>query len=207
MPKAKHLELKEDGEILELRRLRDNVAALSTGARKMASEKLLADVAALADAAKSMQATDYEDPWNGQCMDADPDLETMLKRFSEIEQERVALEARLKENATKAEALVGEEGMLLQKWTSMGLKSMKFQGRTFYVQTEQWLFRKADADKKKALTALRRAKLGQFITESANAQSLRGWLRDRLESGKGIPAGIAKYYEKKARTSLRSRKA
>ena len=78
-----------------------------------------------------------------------------------------------------------------EEFAQYGIQNIKTAaGQTVYLNRE--IFAKLVGDHKKALTAFRRAGLGDFVKESVNAQTLRAYVREMDEV---LPKGLQPYID------------
>ena len=101
------------------------------------------------------------------------------------------LEAELRR---QKDVLAKREEQLLTAFARDGIQNIKTaSGQTVYLNRE--LFARLVGDPKKAHTALRRAKLGDFIKQTVNAQTLKAYVREKEECGEAIPKGLQPFID------------
>ena len=78
-------------------------------------------------------------------------------------------------------------------------------GITLYPHTQLWLF-PGDGGRESVCSALKRARLGEFVKEDYNTAKLSAWGRERIASGQDLPPSIKKVVVEDVRVSLRGRR-
>jgi len=115
-------------------------------------------------------------------------LSDLVKDYADMTAERRRLEGEV--NQLKI-TLANLEEKLVGEFAQAGIQNVKTSaGQTVYLNRE--IFAKLVGDPKKARTALRRAGLGDFVKETVNSQTLRGWVREMDEV---IPKGLQPYID------------
>ena len=115
-------------------------------------------------------------------------ISDLVTEYAELTEQRRKLEAEVKRLATD---LAGREEVLVEEFAKAGIQNIKTQtGQTVYLNRE--IFAKLVGDHKKALTAFRRAGLGDFVKESVNANTLRAYVREMDEV---LPKGLQPYID------------
>ena len=115
-------------------------------------------------------------------------LSTLVAEFADLTEQRRKLEVEVKKLATD---LAAREERLVQEFGQAGIQNIKTAtGQTIYLNRE--IFAKLVGDQKKALTAFRRAGLGDFVKETVNANTLRAWVREMDEV---LPKGLQPYVD------------
>ena len=115
-------------------------------------------------------------------------ISDLVTEYAELTERRRNLEAEVKRLATD---LAGREEVLVEEFAKTGIQNIKTQnGQTVYLDRE--IFAKLVGDHKKALTAFRRAGLGDFVKESVNANTLRAYVREMDEV---LPKGLQPYID------------
>ena len=113
---------------------------------------------------------------------------TLVSEYANLTKKRRDLEAEA--NRLKTELLAIEE-KLVEEFSQAGVQNVKTTaGQTVYLNRE--IFAKLVGDHKKALTAFRRAGLGDFVKESVNANTLRAYVREMDEV---LPKGLQPYID------------
>jgi uncharacterized linocin/CFP29 family protein len=115
-------------------------------------------------------------------------LSTLVSEFADLTEQRRKLEVEVKKLATD---LAAREEKLVEGFAQAGIQNIKTAtGQTIYLNRE--IFAKLVGDQKKALTAFRRAGLGDFVKETVNANTLRAWVREMDEV---LPKGLQPYID------------
>ena len=115
-------------------------------------------------------------------------ISDLVTEYAELTERRRNLEAEVKRLATD---LAAREEMLVEEFAKAGIQNIKTKtGQTVYLNRE--IFAKLVGDHKKALTAFRRAGLGDFVKESVNANTLRAYVREMDEV---LPKGLQPYID------------
>ena len=115
-------------------------------------------------------------------------LSTLVSEYAALTDKRRKLEAEVKKLASE---LVVREERLVEQFAQAGIQNIKTKsGQTVYLNRE--IFAKLIGDHKKALTAFRRAGLGDFVKETVNAQTLRAYVREMDEV---LPKGLLPYID------------
>ena len=115
-------------------------------------------------------------------------ISDLVTEYAELTEKRRNLEAEVKRLATD---LAAREEMLVEAFAKAGIQNIKTKtGQVVYLNRE--VFAKLVGDHKKALTAFRRAGLGDFVKESVNANTLRAYVREMDEV---LPEGLQPYID------------
>ena len=115
-------------------------------------------------------------------------ISDLVTEYADLTEQRRKLEAEVKRLATD---LAAREEVLVEEFAKAGIQNIKTQtGQTVYLNRE--IFAKLVGDHKKALTAFRRAGLGDFVKESVNANTLRAYVREMDEV---LPKGLQPYID------------
>lgn len=78
--------------------------------------------------------------------------------------------------------------------TEMGVDKLSLEGRTFSIR-EYFYPKPKDGMKELAMKALKRAKLGMFVTESTNSRTLGAFIKDLQKEGKPIPKVFNEFFD------------
>ena len=115
-------------------------------------------------------------------------ISDLVTEYAELTEKRRKLEAEVKR---LAHDLATREEVLVEEFAQAGIQNIKTAtGQTVYLNRE--IFAKLVGDHKKALTAFRRAGLGDFVKESVNANTLRAYVREMDEV---LPKGLQPYID------------
>jgi hypothetical protein len=126
-----------------------------------------------------------------------------LKRFVALEARRKELEQEI--DTIKAEAAELEQS-LMPEFEQEGVDRISVDGRTVYVERKLWAKAK-NGDKQAVCTALKRARLGDFVQLSYNSNSLSGFIRELDREGRAMSPGLAKVLEVSEVFKLRTRRS
>jgi hypothetical protein len=126
-----------------------------------------------------------------------------LKRFVALEERRRALEAEIE--AVKAEA-AELEALLLPQFEQSGLERVAIDGRTVYVERKLWAKAK-DGDKAAVCKALKRCRLGDYVEETFNTNSLSAYVRELDREGRPLPPSLATVLDVSEVFRLRTRRS
>jgi len=114
-------------------------------------------------------------------------MSDLVTEYAELTEKRRKLEAEVKRLATD---LAAREEVLVEEFAKAGIQNIKTKTGTVYLNRE--IFAKLVGDHKKALTAFRRAGLGDFVKETVNANTLRAYVREMDEV---LPKGLQPYID------------
>ena len=126
-----------------------------------------------------------------------------LKRFVALEERRRALEAEVDTIKAEASEL---EGRLLPQFEQSGLERVSIDGRTVYVERKLWAKPK-DGDKPAVCKALKRARLGDYVEETFNTNSLSAYVRELDREGRAMPPSLAGVLDVSEIFKLRTRRS
>lgn len=126
-----------------------------------------------------------------------------LKRFVSLEERRRQLEAEI--DTIKAEA-AELEGVLLPQFEQGGFEKVSIDGRTVYVERKLWAKAK-DGDKTAVCQALKRARLGDYVEETFNTNSLSAYVRELDREGRPLPPSLREVLEVSEIFKLRTRRS
>ena len=110
-----------------------------------------------------------------------------IKTYAKLDNERRALEDKLKKVKAKIEAA---EPRVMDFFQKMGLDRLTVSGVTVYVQRQLWAGREDDVTHEQAAAALKKAKLGEYAAPRVNTQSLSAYLRELDEAGTEMPKAL-----------------
>jgi hypothetical protein len=125
-----------------------------------------------------------------------------LKRFVALEERRRQLEAEI--DTIKAEATELEE-RLLPQFEQSGMERVSIDGRTVYVERKLWAKAK-DGDKPAVCKALN-CRLGDYVEETFNTNSLSAYVRELDREGRTLPPSLAAVLDVSEVFKLRTRRS
>ena len=125
-----------------------------------------------------------------------------LKRFVALEERRRQLETEV--DSIKAEAAELEQ-RLLPQFEQSGTERIAIDGRTVYVERKLWAKAK-DGDKVGVCKALKRCRLGDYVEETFNTNSLSAYVRELDRESKLLPPTLATVLDVSEVFKLRTRK-
>lgn len=126
-----------------------------------------------------------------------------LKRFVALEERRRQLETEV--DSIKAEA-AELEGRLLPQFEQSGMERVAIDGRTVYVERKLWAKAK-DGDKPSVCKALKRCRLGDYVEETYNTNSLSAYVRELDREGRQMPPSLVAVLEVSEVFKLRTRRS
>lgn len=126
-----------------------------------------------------------------------------LKRFVALEERRRQLETEV--DSIKAEA-AELEGLLLPQFEQSGMERVAIDGRTVYVERKLWAKAK-DGDKPSVCKALKRCRLGDYVEETFNTNSLSAYVRELDREGRQMPPSLIAVLEVSEVFKLRTRRS
>jgi len=126
-----------------------------------------------------------------------------LKRFVALEERRKQLEAEV--DSIKAEA-AELEGLLLPQFEQSGMERVAIDGRTVYVERKLWAKAK-DGDKPSVCKALKRCRLGDYVEETFNTNSLSAYVRELDREGRQMPPSLVAVLDVSEVFKLRTRRS
>jgi hypothetical protein len=126
-----------------------------------------------------------------------------LKRFVALEEQRHRLETEI--DTIKAEAAELER-RLLPQFEQSGTERIAIDGRTVYVERKLWAKPK-DGDKPAVCKALKRCRLGDYVEETFNTNSLSAYVRELDREERPLPPTLAAVLEVSEVYKLRTRKS
>lgn len=112
-------------------------------------------------------------------------MSRLVHEYRSLRDEKDAVEERLKAINGRISALREKElpGIMIDN----EIQKMSFKGvGTIYLETDVYAHIRAD-DKPEAFAWFHNNGLGDLITETINWRTLRGWVKDRQESGEEVP--------------------
>jgi len=124
-----------------------------------------------------------------------------LKQFIQLERRRRELEAEI--DTIKAES-AELEASLLPQFEQAGMERVAIDGRTVYIERKLWAKAK-NGDKQAVCKALKRARLGDYVSETYNSNSLSAYVRELDREGRSMSPGLAKVLEVSEVFKLRTR--
>jgi len=162
-------------------------------AKNTVDEKVMAALAAKADV-----VTTVLQQLKGDAMNTEE-----LKRFVALEERRRQLEAEV--DTLKAEAAELEQ-RLLPQFEQEGFEKITVDGRTVYVERRLWAKAK-DGDKAAVCKALKRARLGDYVEETFNTNSLSAYVRELDREDRALPPSLREVLEVSEVFKLRTRRS
>lgn len=126
-----------------------------------------------------------------------------LKRFVALEERRRQLEAEV--DSVKAEAAELEQ-RLLPQFEQSGMERVFIDGRTVYIERKLWA-RAKDGDKHAVCRALKRCRLGDYVEETFNTNSLSAYVRELDREERPLPPALAAVLEVSEVFKLRTRRS
>jgi len=126
-----------------------------------------------------------------------------LKRFVALEERRRELEADV--DTVKAETAELEQ-RLLPQFEQGGFEKVSIDGRTVYIERKLWAKAKA-GDKGAVCKALKRCRLGDYVEETFNTNSLSAYVRELDREGKPLSAPLAAVLDVSEVFKLRTRRS
>jgi len=126
-----------------------------------------------------------------------------LKRFVALEERRKQLEAEVETIKAESSEL---EVRLLPQFEQSGTERIAIDGRTVYVERKLWAKAK-DGDKPSVCKALKRCRLGDYVEETFNTNSLSAFVRELDREGKQLSPALAAVLEISEIFKLRTRRS
>jgi hypothetical protein len=126
-----------------------------------------------------------------------------LKRFVALEERRRQLEAEVDTIKTETAEL---EQRLLPQFELEGFEKISIDGRTVYVERKLWAKAK-DVNKAAVCKALKRARLGDYVEETFNTNSLSAYVRELDREDRPLPLGLRDVLEVSEVFKLRTRRS
>lgn len=126
-----------------------------------------------------------------------------LKRFVSLEERRRQLEAEIDTIKAEASEL---EGRLLPQFEQAGMERVSIDGRTVYIERKLWAKAK-EGDKPAVCKALKRCRLGDYVEETFNTNSLSAYVRELDREGRKMPPSLAAVLEVSEVFKLRTRRS
>ena len=126
-----------------------------------------------------------------------------LRSYVTLEQQRLDLEAQVEAIKTETAEL---ETLLLPQFEQEAIERISIDGRTVYVERKLWAKAK-DGDKPAVCKALKRCRLGDYVEETYNTNSLSAYIRELDREGKPLSQALATVLEISEVFKLRTRKS
>ena len=126
-----------------------------------------------------------------------------LKRFVALEERRKQLEDEV--DGIKAEA-AELESALMPQFEQAGIERVSIDGRTVYIERKLWAKAK-DGDKPAVCKALKRCRLGDYVEETFNTNSLSAYVRELDREGKPLSPALASVLDVSEVFKLRTRRS
>jgi hypothetical protein len=126
-----------------------------------------------------------------------------LKRFVALEERRRQLEAEI--DTIKAEA-AELEALLLPQFEQSGMERVAIDGRTVYIERKLWA-KARDGDKAAVCKALKRCRLGDYVEQTFNSNSLSAYVRELDREGRPLPPSLREVLEVSEVFKLRTRRS
>ena len=126
-----------------------------------------------------------------------------LKRFVALEERRRQLEAEVETIRAEATEL---EQRLLPQFEQEGFEKISIDGRTVYVERKLWA-KARDGNKAAVCKALKRARLGDYVEETFNTNSLSAYVRELDREERPLPPSLREVLEVSEVFKLRTRRS
>lgn len=126
-----------------------------------------------------------------------------LRTFVTLEQQRLDLEIQI--DAIKRET-AELEAALLPQFEQDAIDRISIDGRTVYVERKLWAKAK-DGDKPSVCKALKRCRLGDYVEETFNTNSLSAYVRELDREGRPLPPSLATVLDVSEVFKLRTRRS
>jgi hypothetical protein len=126
-----------------------------------------------------------------------------LRTYVNLEQQRLDLEAQI--DAIKKET-AELEAALLPQFEQDAIDRISIDGRTVYVERKLWAKAK-DGDKPAVCKALKRSRLGDYVEETYNTNSLSAYIRELDREGKQLSPSLATVLDISEVFKLRTRRS
>jgi hypothetical protein len=126
-----------------------------------------------------------------------------LKRFIALDDRRRQLEAEI--DSVKAEVAELEQ-LLLPEFERNGVERVSIDGKTIYLERKLWAKAK-DGDKAAVCKALKRCRLGDYVEETFNTNSLSAYVRELDREGRDLPPSLREVLEVSEVFKLRTRRS
>jgi hypothetical protein len=126
-----------------------------------------------------------------------------LKRFVALDERRHELEAEI--DTIKAEAAELEQ-RLLPEFERSGMERVSIDGRTVYIERKLWAKAKA-GDRAAVCKALKRCRLGDYVEETFNTNSLSAYVRELDREERQMPPTLAAVLDVSEVFKLRTRRS
>ena len=126
-----------------------------------------------------------------------------LRTYVTLEQQRLDLEAQVEAIKKETAEL---ETLLLPQFEQEAIERISIDGRTVYVERKLWAKAK-DGDKPAVCKALKRCRLGDYVEETYNTNSLSAYIRELDREGKPLSQALATVLEISEVFKLRTRKS
>lgn len=128
--------------------------------------------------------------------------DALLDRIILIDAERASVKARgeeLLEERLKIEAI------LLDQFGESGTESIKKPTGTIFLRRQLWAKAK-DGDKVRALAALKKAKMKEFISEGFNTNQISAYAREAEKNGEELPKAFLVGFDVNEKFEIRTRR-
>ncbi len=126
-----------------------------------------------------------------------------LRRFVALEERRRQLEAEIETVKAQTSEL---EQALLPQFEQSGMERVSIDGRTVYIERKLWAKAK-DGDKPAVCKALKRCRLGDYVEETFNTNSLSAYVRELDREGRPLPPSLATVLDVSEVFKLRTRRS
>ena len=126
-----------------------------------------------------------------------------LKRFVALEERRRQLEAEVETIRAEATEL---EQRLLPQFEQEGFEKISIDGRTVYVERKLWA-KARDGNKAAVCKALKRARLGDYVEETFNTNSLSAYVRELDREERPLPPSLREVLDVSEVFKLRTRRS
>lgn len=98
---------------------------------------------------------------------------TLFERFIKIEEEKIALEEKLKSVKAKRDDLADK---IMSSFEKQGIDNIRINGRTVYIQRQIWAGH--NGDKQATCDAFKDAGLDEYISDNFNTQQISAYVRE-----------------------------
>ena len=126
-----------------------------------------------------------------------------LKRFVALEERRRQLRPRSTPSKPKPR---NSNNVCCPQFEQGGFEKVSIDGRTVYVERKLWAKAK-DGDKAAVCKALKRARLGDYVEETFNTNSLSAYVRELDREDRPLPPSLREVLEVSEVFKLRTRRS
>ena len=126
-----------------------------------------------------------------------------LKQFIALDERRRTLEAEIETIKAEAAEIAPR---LLPQFEPSGMERVSIDGRTVYIERKLWAKAK-DGDKSAVCKALRRCRLGDYVEETFNTNSLSAYVRELDREERQLPPTLPAVLDISEVFKLRTRRS